>query len=39
MWELKNSIKILEDNGVHLILKDMHIIALKASERERSQHP
>jgi hypothetical protein len=39
MWEQKNSIKNFEDNGVHLMLKDMHIIALKASERERSQHP
>jgi hypothetical protein len=39
MWKHKNSIKIWENHGVHLMLKDMHIIALKALERASSQHP
>jgi hypothetical protein len=39
MWEHKNSIKICEDYGVHLMLKDMHIIALKALKGASSQHP
>jgi hypothetical protein len=38
MWKHKNSIKIWEDNGVHLMLNDMCIMARKGSKREIGKH-